>query len=70
MDAPDRSSVIFNDKFYLLFFVATRGFRESGLCIYPRSKVGPMFFCVYISTPLKSCPYKSSAAGASAMVSR
>ena len=29
--------------------------------IYPRTKVDPMFQCVYISTPLKSCPYKSSA---------
>ena len=26
--------------------------------IYPRTK---MFYCVYISTPLKSHPYKSSA---------
>ena len=25
------------------------------------TKVDPMFQCVYISTPLKSCPYKSSA---------
>ena len=30
--------------------------------IYPRTKVDPMLQCVYISTPLKSCPYKSSAA--------
>ena len=30
-------------------------------CIHPRTKVDPMFQCVYISTPLKSCPYKSSA---------
>ena len=29
--------------------------------IHPRTKVNPMFQCVYISTPLKSCPYKSSA---------
>ena len=29
--------------------------------IHPRTKVDPMFECVYISTPLKSCPYKSSA---------
>ena len=29
--------------------------------IYPRTKEDPMFQCVYISTPLKSCPYKSSA---------
>ena len=29
--------------------------------IYPRTKVDPMFQFVYISTPLKSCPYKSSA---------
>ena len=29
--------------------------------IYLRTKVDPMFQCVYISTPLKSCPYKSSA---------
>ena len=29
--------------------------------IHPRTKVDPMFQCVYISTPLKSCPYKSSA---------
>ena len=29
--------------------------------IYPRTKVDPMFQCVYISMPLKSCPYKSSA---------
>ena len=28
---------------------------------YPRTKVDPMFQCVYISTPLKSCSYKSSA---------
>ena len=28
--------------------------------IYPRTKVDPMFQCVYISTPLKRCPYKSS----------
>ena len=30
-------------------------------CIHPRIKVDLMFQCVYISTPLKSCPYKSSA---------
>ena len=30
-------------------------------CIHPRTKVDPMFQCVYIRTPLKSCPYKSSA---------
>ena len=30
-------------------------------CIHPRTKVDPVFQCVYISTPLKSCPYKSSA---------
>ena len=30
-------------------------------CIYLRTKVDPMFQCVYISTPLKRCPYKSSA---------
>ena len=30
-------------------------------CIHPRTKVDPMFQCVYISTPLKICPYKSSA---------
>ena len=29
--------------------------------IHPRTKVFPMFQCVYISTPLKSCHYKSSA---------
>ena len=29
--------------------------------IHPRTKVDPMFQCVYISTPLKSCSYKSSA---------
>ena len=29
--------------------------------IHPRTKVDPMFQYVYISTPLKSCPYKSSA---------
>ena len=29
--------------------------------IYPRTKVDPMFYCVYISTSLKSYPYKSSA---------
>ena len=29
--------------------------------IHPRTKVDPMFQRVYISTPLKSCPYKSSA---------
>ena len=29
--------------------------------IHPRTKVDAMFQCVYISTPLKSCPYKSSA---------
>ena len=29
--------------------------------IHPRTKVDPVFQCVYISTPLKSCPYKSSA---------
>ena len=29
--------------------------------IHPRTKVDPMFQCVYISTPLKSCPYNSSA---------
>ena len=29
--------------------------------IYPHTKVDPMFQCVYISTPLKRCPYKSSA---------
>ena len=26
--------------------------------IHPRTKVDTMFQCVYISTPLKSCPYK------------
>ena len=26
--------------------------------IHPRTKVDQMFQCVYISTPLKSCPYK------------
>ena len=26
--------------------------------IHPRTKVDPMFQCVHISTPLKSCPYK------------
>ena len=26
--------------------------------IYPCTKVDPMFQCVYISMPLKSCPYK------------
>ena len=30
--------------------------------IHPRTKVDPMFQCVYISTPLKSFPYKISAA--------
>ena len=30
-------------------------------CIYPCTKVDPMFYCVYISTPLKSYQYKSSA---------
>ena len=29
--------------------------------IYPRTKIDSMFQCVSISTPLKSCPYKSSA---------
>ena len=29
--------------------------------IYPRTKVDPMFQCMYIRTPLKSCPYRSSA---------
>ena len=29
--------------------------------IHPRTKVDPMFQCVCISMPLKSCPYKSSA---------
>ena len=29
--------------------------------IYPHTKVDPMFSCVYISMPLKSYPYKSSA---------
>ena len=29
--------------------------------IHPRTKVDPMFQCVYINTPLKSCPYKISA---------
>ena len=29
--------------------------------IYPRTKVDPMFYCVYISMSLKSYPYKSSA---------
>ena len=37
---------------------------------YPRTKVDLMFQCVYISTPLKSCPYKSSATCAWSMVSR
>ena len=36
--------------------------------IHPRTKVDTMFQCVYISTPLKSCPYKSSATCASSMV--
>ena len=51
----------FNDRFYLSFFVlekvtlTTIQFR-----IHPRTKVDPMFQRVYISTPLKSCPYKSS----------
>ena len=38
--------------------------------IYPRTKVDPMFYCVYISTPLKSYPYKSRATCAWSMVSR
>ena len=29
--------------------------------IHPSTKVDPIFQCVYISTPLKSCPYISSA---------
>ena len=29
--------------------------------IHPRTKVDPMFQCVYINTPLKSCLYKSKA---------
>ena len=29
--------------------------------IYPRTKVDPMFYYVYISTPMKSYPYKNSA---------
>ena len=36
--------------------------------IHPRTKVDPMFQCMYISTPLKSCPYKSSATCAWSMV--
>ena len=58
---------IFNDRFYLSFFVATHGFRESDFDYYSisylsaRTKVDPMFQCVYISKPLKSRPYKSSA---------
>ena len=63
---PKLKTSIFNDRFYLSFFVATHGFRESDLTtiqfrIHPRTKVDPMFQCVYISTPLKSCRYKSSA---------
>ena len=38
--------------------------------IYPHTKVDPMFDCVYISMPLKSNPYKSSATCAWSMVSR
>ena len=30
-------------------------------CVYPRTKVDPMFYYVYISAPLKSYPYKSNA---------
>ena len=35
--------------------------------IHARTKVDPMFQCVYISTPMKSCSYKSSATCASSM---
>ena len=35
--------------------------------IYPLTKVDPVFQCVYISTPLKRCPYKSSATCARSM---
>ena len=38
--------------------------------IYLRTKVDPMFYCVYISMPLKSYPYRSSATCAWSMVSR
>ena len=38
--------------------------------IYPHTKVDPVFYCVYISTPLESYPYKSSATCAWTMVSR
>ena len=47
--------MIFNDRFYLLFFVAMRGFRESGFDFYwslylSAQKRRPR---VYISTPLR-----------------
>ena len=60
------SVFIFNDRFYLSFFVATHGFRKSDFDYYSISylsahKSRPNVQCVYISAPLKSCPYKSSA---------
>ena len=49
------TTLIFNDRFYLSFFVAMRGFRESGFDFYwslylSAQKRRP---CVYISTPLR-----------------
>ena len=46
---------IFNDRFYLSFFIAMHGFRESGFDLYwslylSTQKCRP---CVYISTPLR-----------------
>ena len=56
---------LFIDRFYLSFFVATHLEKVTlttiQFRIHPRTKVDPMFQCVYISTPLKSCPYKGSA---------
>ena len=62
VQVKEKKDSFFNDRFYLSFFVATQvTLTTIQFRIHPRTKVDPMFQCVYISTPLKSCPYKSSA---------
>ena len=58
IDRRDHAKQFFNDTVYLSFFVAMRGFRESGFDFYwslylSAQKRRP---CVYISTPLRCQP--------------
>ena len=51
--------LVFDDRFCLSFFVAMHHLEKVTLTtikfrIYPRTKVDPMFYSVYISMPLKA----------------